>query len=96
MISSSNTNMESPAGLTGPINLGNPREFTIRQLSERIISLIGSPSEMIEGPLPSDEPRQRQPDIREALSELRWTPRIGLEEGLSKTIPYFEQLRAAH
>jgi UDP-glucuronate decarboxylase len=81
--------MESP-NLTGPINLGNPNEFTMLELAELIIELTGSRSKVIFEPLPSDDPRQRKPDISLAKSELNWQPNIELPEGLRRTIKYFE------
>ena len=84
--------MESPVEVTGPINLGNPAEFTIRQLAERIIDMTGSSSQLIEKPLPSDDPLQRQPDISLAREKLDWEPGVQLEEGLKNTIVYFDQL----
>jgi len=84
--------MDSPDDVTGPVNLGNPREFTIRQLAEKIIDLIGSSSPLIFQPLPVDDPRQRQPDIRLAKEKLLWEPSVQLEEGLRHTITYFENL----
>jgi UDP-glucuronate decarboxylase len=86
--------MESPAAFTGPCNLGNPNEFTIRQLAEKVIAMTGSKSEIIEKPLPSDDPTQRQPDITLARSKLGWEPEIQLEQGLVQTIAYFQQLLA--
>jgi UDP-glucuronate decarboxylase len=86
--------MESPADFTGPVNLGNPNEFTIRQLAEKVIAMTGSKSEIIEKPLPSDDPTQRQPDITLAKSKLGWEPDIQLEQGLVQTIAYFQQLLA--
>lgn len=77
---------------TGPINLGNPGEFTIRALAEMIIDLIGSKSKLIYRPLPSDDPMQRCPDIRLAKEMLQWEPKIALREGLQKTIPFFENI----
>jgi UDP-glucuronate decarboxylase len=84
--------MESPAGFTGPVNLGNPNEFTIRQLAEKVIVMTGSKSELVEKPLPGDDPTQRQPDIGLARSQLGWEPGIQLEQGLVQTIEYFRQL----
>ena len=86
--------MESPAGFTGPVNLGNPNEFTIRQLAEKVIAMTGSKSEIVEKPLPDDDPTQRQPDISLARSKLGWEPDIQLEQGLVQTIGYFQQLLA--
>lgn len=84
--------MNSPDDFTGPINLGNPGEFTIRELAEQIIDLIGSRSKMVFKPLPQDDPKQRQPDISLAKQKLDWEPKVPLREGLTKTIPYFERL----
>jgi UDP-glucuronate decarboxylase len=86
--------MESPAGFTGPCNLGNPNEFTIRQLAEKVIAMTGSKSEIVEKPLPSDDPTQRQPNISLAREKLGWEPDIQLEQGLVQTIAYFQQLLA--
>jgi len=88
--------MDSPAGFTGPCNLGNPNEFTIRQLAEKVIAMTGSKSAIVEKPLPSDDPTQRQPDIGLARSKLGWEPDIQLEQGLVQTISYFQQLLAEH
>jgi UDP-glucuronate decarboxylase len=84
--------METPDEVTGPINLGNPVEFTIRQLAETVISLTGSSSTIAYRPLPEDDPRQRCPDIGLAQNLLGWTPRVQLRDGLTKTIEYFERL----
>ena len=84
--------MESPDGVTGPINLGNPGEFTIRELAEHAIELTGSKSKMVERPLPQDDPKQRQPDITRAKEQLGWEPTIRLKEGLVQTIAYFDDL----
>jgi UDP-glucuronate decarboxylase len=84
--------MNSPDEFTGPVNLGNPREFTIRELAERIITLTGSASRIISKPLPQDDPHQRQPDISLARSQLKWEPTIALEQGLTRTIEYFAAL----
>ncbi len=81
--------------VTGPINLGNPREFTIRQLAEMVIELTGSKSRIVARPLPQDDPRQRQPNIEQAKQVLDWEPVTPLEEGLRKTIAYFDQLLSA-
>jgi UDP-glucuronate decarboxylase len=85
--------MNSPDEVTGPINIGNPNEFTIRELAERVIALTGSSSQIVDRPLPSDDPRQRQPDIAQARSVLGWAPTIELEQGLEKTIAYFAAQR---
>ncbi|GAB1393996.1 SDR family oxidoreductase [Rhodocyclaceae bacterium] len=81
--------MDSPDEVTGPINLGNPGEFTIRELAEHVIALTGSASRLVNLPLPSDDPRQRKPDITLAQKHLGWTPTIPLDAGLKKTIEYF-------
>jgi UDP-glucuronate decarboxylase len=81
--------MNSPDEITGPINLGNPREFTIRELAETIIRLTGSSSRLVFKPLPQDDPKQRQPDISLARKQLQWEPKIPLEQGLTQTIEYF-------
>jgi len=88
--------MATEAGFPGPVNIGSPGEFTIRQLAERVIALTNSSSKLEFKPLPSDDPTQRQPDIRLAREKLGgWEPRIQLEEGLSKTIAYFDGLLQA-
>lgn len=84
--------MASPPDFTGPVNLGNPVEFTIRELAEKVIALEGSRSSIEFLPLPEDDPRQRQPDISVALARLGWRPRVALEEGLAPTIAYFTEL----
>jgi UDP-glucuronate decarboxylase len=81
--------MESPAELTGPINLGNPVEFTMRELAELVLSETGSSSAIVTRPLPQDDPRQRKPDIRLAKERLAWSPKVPLREGLRPTIAYF-------
>jgi UDP-glucuronate decarboxylase len=86
--------METPDELTGPVNLGNPEEFTMRQLAEHIIALTGSSSKLRYLPLPQDDPRQRQPDISKAARLLDWQPTVRLEEGLKKSIEYFAALLA--
>jgi UDP-glucuronate decarboxylase len=78
--------------LTGPVNLGNPVEFTIRELAEMVIRLTKSKSKIVWMPLPPDDPAQRQPDIRIAKAELNWEPKISLEDGLKKTISYFASI----
>jgi UDP-glucuronate decarboxylase len=87
--------MGTEQGFTGPVNLGNPDEFTIRQLAEKVIELTGSRSTLVFKPLPSDDPMQRMPDIALAKAKLDWQPRIGIDEGLKSTIAYFETLLAA-
>ncbi|WP_412536139.1 UDP-glucuronic acid decarboxylase family protein [Marinobacter sp. MIT932201] len=84
--------MNSREDFTGPVNLGNPGEFTIRELAERVIELTGSSSELIFKPLPQDDPKQRQPNIELARAELGWEPKIKLDDGLKKTITYFDDL----
>jgi UDP-glucuronate decarboxylase len=84
--------MNSPDELTGPVNLGNPSEFTILELAQQVIALTGSKSKLVHKELPQDDPRQRKPDITLAQRELQWQPAIALENGLRKTIDYFEQL----
>jgi UDP-glucuronate decarboxylase len=84
--------MRSPDDVTGPINLGNPNEFTIRQLAEAVVDLTGSRSKIVHRPLPIDDPRQRQPDISKAHEMLDWRPTVTLSEGLKKTIAYFDDL----
>jgi UDP-glucuronate decarboxylase len=82
--------MNSPEGFTGPVNLGNPTEFTILDLAEKTIKLTGSNSKIAFKPLPSDDPKQRQPNITLAKGKLGWEPKVNLEEGLIKTIEYFK------
>jgi len=84
--------MDSPAEFTGPVNLGNPGEFSISELANLVIKLTGSSSELVFKPLPSDDPMQRQPDISLAKEKLDWEPTVNLEEGLKKTIAYFRTL----
>ena len=84
--------MNSDSDVTGPVNLGNPGEFTVRELAEHVIDLTGSPSKLVFKPLPEDDPRQRKPDISKAKSLLNWQPEIKLDEGLKRTIAYFEKL----
>ena len=83
--------MATPDEITGPINLGNPHEFTIKQLAELVIELTGSKSQIIYEPLPSDDPTQRQPIIDKAKEILNWEPTVQLREGLVKTIEYFDR-----
>jgi dTDP-glucose 4,6-dehydratase len=79
-------------GTAEPTNIGNPHEFTVRQLAERVIALTGSDSPIVARPLPEDDPKVRQPDISFARKTLRWEPRVSLDEGLGRTIDYFRQL----
>jgi UDP-glucuronate decarboxylase len=83
--------MDSGPGITGPINIGNPNEFTVRELAEQVIRLTNSMSKIVEAPLPQDDPKQRQPDISKAKRDLGWEPSIQLEQGLAKTIDYFRK-----
>jgi UDP-glucuronate decarboxylase len=87
--------MNSPDSFTGPVNLGNPVEFSILQLAQKVIELTNSESDIIFAPLPSDDPAQRQPDITLAKKSLDWSPQISLEKGLEKTIAYFGNLLTA-
>jgi UDP-glucuronate decarboxylase len=84
--------MDTPPGFTGPMNLGNPNEFKIRELAEQVIEMTGTGSSLVFQPLPADDPMQRQPDISLARSELGWEPKVQLQEGLRKTIEYFDRL----
>ncbi len=84
--------MRTPDDVTGPINLGNPEEFTIRELAEKVIELTGSRSRIVCRPLPQDDPVRRKPDIRKAQSLLHWEPTVPLEVGLRRTIEYFERM----
>ncbi|WP_147821120.1 UDP-glucuronic acid decarboxylase family protein [Salidesulfovibrio onnuriiensis] len=84
--------MDTADDFTGPMNLGNPNEFTILELAETVIRLIGSKSKIVFKPLPENDPMQRQPNISTAKSVIGWEPKVQLEEGLGKTIPYFRKL----
>lgn len=86
--------MNTGDDVTGPVNVGNPGEFTIRELAEKVIQLTGSKSKLVFKPLPQDDPRQRKPDITLAKQLLNWEPKVPLEEGLKKTIEYFDKLLA--
>ena len=83
--------MESSNSFIGPVNLGNPNEFTMLELAEKVRELIGGSSKLVFKPLPSDDPKQRKPDIALAKEKLSWVPTVELEEGLSKTIEYFRK-----
>ena len=83
--------MESRVDFTGPVNIGNPGEYTMRQLAEMVVKLTGSKSQLIFKPLPQDDPKQRRPDITLAKKELEWAPKVPVEEGLNKTIEYFRR-----
>ena len=84
--------MESDKGFTGPVNLGNPSEFTTLELAERVLTLVGSKSKLKFMPLPEDDPKQRQPDITTAKENLDWSPSVPLEDGLKRTVDYFRSL----
>ena len=84
--------MASDDSFIGPVNLGNPNEFTIRELAEKTLAMVGSKSSLINKPLPEDDPKQRQPDISLAKEKLGWEPVIKLDEGLSRTIEYFKSV----
>jgi len=84
--------MATPGEVIGPMNLGNPVEFTIGQLAELVVALTGSSSKIVYRPLPSDDPKQRCPDIGFAQQHLGWSPKVELRQGLAKTVAYFEQL----
>ncbi len=88
--------MNGPDEFVGPVNLGNPHEFTIKQLAEMIIELTGSSSKIDFRPLPSDDPTQRQPDITLARQKLGWEPRVSVRDGLLKTIEYFRSIKLEH
>jgi UDP-glucuronate decarboxylase len=83
--------MNTGPDVTGPINIGNPNEFTVRELAEKVIELTGSSSKIVEEPLPQDDPKQRQPDISKAKRDLGWEPTVQLEQGLTQTIDYFRK-----
>lgn len=83
--------MKTPADFTGPVNIGNPGEFTMLELAETVIRIVGSKSKLVYHPLPADDPKQRKPDISLARAELGWEPKISLEDGLKETIAYFQQ-----
>jgi len=84
--------MNNPSGFAGPVNIGNPVELTMRELAQTVIRLSGSDSQLIFAPLPSDDPRQRQPDIALARERLGWEPTVTLEAGLERTLAYFRRL----
>jgi len=85
--------MNTDKQVTGPINIGNPNEFTIKELAEKVIAMTGSTSTLTYKPLPNDDPKQRQPNISKAKATLNWEPTIQLEEGLKRTIAYFKSLQ---
>jgi UDP-glucuronate decarboxylase len=84
--------MDTPADFTGPVNVGNPVEFTMLELAENVLRLVGGKSKLTFHPLPSDDPKQRQPDIGLAKAQLDWEPKVTLEDGLKETIAYFRKL----
>jgi len=84
--------MATPADFIGPVNIGNPKEFTMIELAEKVLRLTGSKSKLMRQPLPQDDPKQRQPDIALARSVLGWTPKVELDDGLRETIAYFRRL----
>jgi UDP-glucuronate decarboxylase len=86
--------MASPDDFTGPVNLGNPSEFTMLELAHKVIELTGSRSTLAFHPLPADDPMQRKPDIALAVRALGWAPAVGLEDGMPRVIDYFRGLRA--
>jgi UDP-glucuronate decarboxylase len=85
---------DSPEGFTGPVNIGNPGEYTMIELAEKVISLVGGASKLVFAPLPEDDPKQRRPDISLAKKTLHWEPKVSLEDGLKETIKYFRALTA--
>jgi UDP-glucuronate decarboxylase len=88
--------MNGPDDFCGPVNLGNPDEFTIRQLAELVLELTGSKSKLVHLPLPADDPRQRRPDISLACSRLGWQPTVPLRDGLARTIDWFRSIDLSH
>jgi UDP-glucuronate decarboxylase len=95
MIDGLNRLMATDDAVTGPINIGNPAEFSIRELASTVIEMIGARSKIVHRPLPEDDPRQRRPDIARAQELLSWSPRTPLKDGLKRTIAYFEKLLSA-
>jgi UDP-glucuronate decarboxylase len=87
--------MDTPHEITGPINVGNPNEFSITQLAELVVAKTGSSSKIDYRPLPSDDPKQRQPDIRRAQEVVNWKPTVELDQGLDQTIAYFRSTLAS-
>lgn len=84
--------MQSPADFVGPVNMGNPGEFTMLELAEKVLKQVGGKSKLAFHPLPTDDPKQRQPDITLAQAKLGWEPKVALEDGLKETVAYFKQL----
>ena len=87
--------MNTPADFTGPVNIGNPGEFTIKQLAELVVELTGAKSKIVYEPLPADDPKQRRPDITLAKQHLQWEPSVSLREGLVKTIEWFRTINVS-
>lgn len=87
--------MDSPADVVGPMNIGNPGEFTMLELAEKVVTLVGGHSKLVFAPLPQDDPKQRRPDISFAKATIDWEPKIGLDDGLKETISYFRHQLAA-
>jgi UDP-glucuronate decarboxylase len=87
--------MDSADEVTGPINVGNPDEFTMIELAEAVLGLTGSKSKLVKMPLPADDPKQRQPDITRARTTLGWEPKVKLEDGLKETIAYFRSIASS-
>jgi len=84
--------MNTAPGFTGPVNLGNPGEFTMLELAEKVLKIVGGSSKLVFQPLPADDPKQRKPDIGLARRQLGWEPQVQLDEGLKKTAAYFRKL----
>jgi len=84
--------MQSPAAFVGPVNMGNPGEFTMLELAEKVLKLVGGKSKLTFHPLPTDDPKQRQPDITLAKNQLGWEPKVALDDGLKETVAYFRKL----
>jgi UDP-glucuronate decarboxylase len=84
--------MESPAEITGPVNIGNPNEFSMRELADAVLAQVDTQSAIVQMPLPADDPKQRKPDITTARTKLGWEPKVQLREGLTNTIAYFREL----
>jgi UDP-glucuronate decarboxylase len=84
--------MRTPDEFTGPVNLGNPDEFTISELAEMVVEMTNSSAKIVYHPLPDDDPKQRRPDIGLSKKHLNWSPKTKLRDGLAKTIPYFQKL----
>ena len=87
--------MDSEKGFHGPVNIGNPGEFTMLELAEKVLRLTDSRSRLVHKPLPQDDPRQRKPDITLAKAKLDWRPTVALEDGLKETIAYFRKIVAS-